>query len=233
MDIPTAILVAGVIVAVSVIYAVGRNTVQPVSPPLAKVSEVVNNAGAVPDFKKVRPVSVDDHIFGDPNAPVKVVEFSDPECPFCKRFHETMHQILTDYDGKVAWIYRHMPLDSLHSKARKEAEATECVAELGGNVKFWAYLDRIFQVTPSNDGLNPAELPRIAEYAGLDVAKFTACLVSGRYAAKIEASYQDGLASGGQGTPYSVVVKGSEPIGTIDGAYPYADVKTMIEAALK
>ena len=107
------------------------------------------------DSRNVRQVTDSDHLRGDPKAKVKVVEFSDLECPFCKRFHVTMQQVIEEYDGKVAWIYRHFPLDSLHSKARKEAEASECAAELGGNDGFWAYIDKLFEITPSNNGLDP------------------------------------------------------------------------------
>src|SRR3546814_2871400 len=65
---------------------------------------------------------------GSPDASVKVIEFSDFECPFCKGFHRTMGQVMEEYgqDGKVAWVYRHFPIDSIHSKARKEAQASEC-----------------------------------------------------------------------------------------------------------
>ena len=71
-----------------------------------------------------------------------------------------MQKIVADYKGQVAWVYRHFPIDSLHSRARKEAEATECANEFGGNTVFWQYLDKIFELTPSNDGLDPAELPK-------------------------------------------------------------------------
>lgn len=105
----------------------------------------------------VNPVTPNEHIKGNPNAEVFVIEYSDPECPFCKRFHETMKSVMQEYGdtGKVAWVYRHFPLDALHTKARKEAEAFECAAELGGNVKFWEYADKLFEITPSNDGLDP------------------------------------------------------------------------------
>src|SRR6185295_5043808 len=85
--------------------------------------------------QSVKPVAAEDHIRGDLAAPVKVIEFSDFECPFCKGFHATMKQVMADYekDGKVAWVYRHFPIDELHSKARKEAQAAECAGELGGN----------------------------------------------------------------------------------------------------
>lgn len=106
------------------------------------------------------PVTEKDHIAGNPNAELLIVEYSDPECPFCKRFHETMMQVMNEYGktDKVAWVYRHFPLDSIHSKARKEAEAIECAGELGGNDKFWEYLNKLEEITPANNQLDPALL---------------------------------------------------------------------------
>ena len=187
----------------------------------------------------VKPVDGEDHILGNPDAPVKLVEFSDFECPFCKRFHLTMKRLMNEYgeDGKVAWVYRHFPLDSLHSKARKEAQATECANELGGNEAFWAYSDRLFEVTPSNNRLDLAVLPRIAQEIGLDRAKFEACLEGdsrgGKYAAHIEADVQDAVASGGTGTPFSLVIAPNGKTFPINGAQPYAALKSIIDLALK
>ncbi len=126
----------------------------------------------------VKPVDGEDHIRGNPNAPVKLVEFSDFECPFCKRFHPIMKRLMEEYgkEGKVAWVYRHFPIDSLHSKARKEAQAAECANELGGNEAFWTFTDKLFAVTPSNNRLDLGLLPRVAEEIGLDRAAFEACL---------------------------------------------------------
>ncbi len=180
-----------------------------------------------------RPVSVEDHIRGDINAPVKIIEYSDTECPFCKMFHFTLKQIVNDYQDKVVWVYRHFPLDSLHPKARKEAEATECAAELGGNEKFWAYLDRLFEITPSNNGLDLEELPKIAEYVGLDVDKFNECLNSGKHAAKVQADVEDAIRSGGRGTPWSIIVASNGKTFPIEGAYPYEEVKKIIDQALQ
>ena len=187
----------------------------------------------------VKPVDGEDHILGNPNAPVKLVEFSDFECPFCKRFHPTLKRLMKEYgkDGKVAWVYRHFPLDSLHSKARKEAQAAECANELGGNDAFWVYTDRLFEVTPSNDRLNLTLLPQIAEEIGLDRAKFEACLAGdargGKYADHIEADRQDATASGGTGTPYTIVIASNGNTFVINGAQPYAAVKSIIDLALK
>jgi protein-disulfide isomerase len=106
------------------------------------------------------PVTEKDHIAGNPQADLMIVEYSDPECPFCKRFHETMMQAMDEYgkQGKVAWVYRHFPLDSIHSKARHEAEAVECAGELGGNEKFWEYLNKLEEITPANNQLDPTLL---------------------------------------------------------------------------
>ncbi len=186
-----------------------------------------------------KPVDGEDHILGNPDAPVKLVEFSDFECPFCKRFHRTMKRLMDEYgkDGKVAWVYRHFPLDSLHSKARKEAQAAECANELGGNEAFWAFSDRLFEVTPANDRLDLALLPQIAQEIGLDRAAFEACLEGdsrgGKYAAHIEADVQDAIASGGTGTPYSLVIAPNGKTFPINGAQPYAAVKAIIDLALK
>ena len=187
----------------------------------------------------VKPVNGEDHILGNPGAPVKLVEFSDFECPFCKRFHLTMKRLMDEYgeDGKVAWVYRHFPIDLIHSKARKEAQAAECASELGGNEAFWAYADRLYEVTPSNNRLDLALLPRIAEEIELDRAAFEACLGGdargGKYAAHIEADVQDATASGGTGTPFSLVIAPNGKIFSVNGAQPYAAVKSIIELALK
>ena len=189
--------------------------------------------------KGVKPVNGEDHIRGNANAAVKVVEFSDFECPFCKSFHASMKQVMNDYekDGKVAWVYRHFPLDQIHSKARKEAQAAECAAELGGNKAFWAYADRLFEIAPSNNRLDLAQLPIVAKDTGLDQVKFETCLAGdqrgGKFATHIEANLQDAMASGGTGTPYSLVIGAKGHIFPVNGAMPVEAVKAIIDAALK
>ncbi len=230
--IPLAIIVAGVVIAGAILYASGDKSLSR-----------TKSGGTTPEQNPGEPLTTDaavkavhsaDHIFGNPDASVFVVEFSDTECPFCQRFHTTMHQVIDEYGegGKVAWVYRHFPLDSLHPKARKEAEATECANELGGNTKFWAYLDRIFTVTPANNGLDPAELPNIAEYVGLDKSLFETCLASGKYAQHVADDLADALESGGQGTPHTIVIAPNAKKFLINGAQPYATVKSVIDLAL-
>lgn len=235
--IPVAIVAAGLVIAGAIIFSYsGEKTKSADVLPESAGNETVAKSFAVENLK---PITEKDHILGDPNALVKLVEFSDLECPFCKQFHPTMQQIINEYgkDGRVAWIYRHFPLDSIHTKARKEAQATECAAELGGNGKFWEYVDKIFEVTPSNDGLDLSLLPKIAEDIGLDRIKFEVCLEGdsrgGKYAEHIENDFQDAVLSGGIGTPYSIVIAPNGKKFIVNGAQPYAAVKSIIDAALK
>ena len=137
--------------------------------PYEEVKEKVERAlgpGGGGEAMAGRPISAADHILGNLGSKVIVLEYSDLECPFCKIFHATMHRVL-DSNKEVAWVYRHYPIPQLHSKAVREAEASECAWEQGGNEAFWKYVDRIFQITPSNDRLDSLELFKIAEQIGL------------------------------------------------------------------
>lgn len=221
-----AIVVAGALIGGG-IYLSSKN---PVSVKDGSSKNLIANIEGI----NMAPITEADHILGNPNADVIIVEYSDTECPFCKVFHQTMKRIVNDYakEGKVAWIYRHFPIKQLHSKAIKESEATECVAELGGNEKFWQYLDAIFTETNSNDTLDPSALPRIAKSIGIDEKKFNDCLSSGKYTAKILASVEDAIRSGAKGTPNSILVTRDGQKVTIQGAQPYDVLKTIIDTAL-
>lgn len=224
LSIPIAIVIAGVLIA-SAIYLVNRDT-SPQTP-----SD--NNTASSEEEINLAPITADDHLLGNPNAKIVIVEFSDTECPFCKEFHNTMHNIIDEYgrDGRVAWVYRHFPIPQLHSKAPKQAEATECAAELGGNTGFWSYIDRLFEITPSNNGLDMALLPTIAEEVGLDRTNFENCLNSGKYTEAIAAEFNAAVEAGATGTPYSVMIIDGELI-PIPGAQSYATLRSAIESAL-
>jgi protein-disulfide isomerase len=88
------------------------------------------------------PVNESDHIKGNRDAKVVIVEYSDFDCPFCTRFHATMNAIVKKYPPtEVAWVYRHFPLEQLHPEAETVAVAAECVAKLEGNEGFWKFAD--------------------------------------------------------------------------------------------
>ena len=229
-----AIFIAGLMIAMAVIYSTGKQNLESqINQKSATTTKSEILESKTPE--NIRAVSQDDHIFGNPEAPVKLVGFSDTECFFCKQFHQTMRKIIQEQgaNGNVAWIYRHFPLDRIHSKARKEAEATECANELGGNKKFWAYLDRLFEITPSNNNLNPSELPAIAEYVGLNRSLFEECLNSNKYGQRVQDDLDDAIRSGGTGTPYSVIIAPNGKKFTFSGAQPYSTVKSMIDSAMQ
>jgi protein-disulfide isomerase len=179
-------------------------------------------------------VSASDHIKGSLNAPVKIVVYSDLECPFCKTFHWELMKAYQEFgaSGQVAIVYRNFPIDSLHPKARNEAAAAECVAEIGGNDKYWQFLDKLFTVTPSNNGLDPAQLPILAQSVGISAKDFQTCLASGKYAAEVGAEVLEAEKLGAQGTPFPVVVTATSktPLG---GFVPYEQFRPLIVAGLK
>jgi len=155
----------------------------------------------------IKPVDANDHIVGNIDAKAIFVEYSDTECPFCKNFHETMNKLVadTEVNTDIAWVYRHFPIDSLHSKARKQSVATECANELGGNKSFWEYLNTLYKITASNNSLEPAQLSKIAKDIGLDTTKFDVCLNSTKYDTKIQESIDEASKIAG-GTPTTIVI---------------------------
>lgn len=186
-------------------------------------------------LEKVRAVSQEDHIRGSMDSKVFIVEYSDLECPFCKQFHVTLKQVMNEYskDNRVAWVYRHFPLDQLHSKARKEAVASECAFEQGGNNSFWNFIDRFYEITPSNNQTNlDVVLPQIAREMGLDQNNFNTCLSSGSYDAKVQNDVTNATETGGSGTPWSIVVAKSGKKYALSGSQSYDSVKQLIDTAL-
>lgn len=224
--VPASIIIAAIVIA-GALFVVNKGD-SPKTPGNGDDQEKTEEVAA-----NMKPISEDDHILGNPNAEIIIVEYSDTECPFCKKFHETMHQVIDEYgkDGKVAWVYRHFPLAQLHSKAEKEAEATECAFDQGGNTAFWTYTDKVYERTPSNNGLDPKELPKIAEEMGLNVAKFEECLDNGDNKKKVADSLADAFASGGRGTPHNIMLVGDERI-EIPGAQPFEKMKAAIDSVL-
>lgn len=189
---------------------------------------------AAPTFNDVKAVGSDDYIRGKSDAKLTLVEYSDYECPFCKNFHPTMLQVMTEYGDQVRWVYRHFPL-SFHANAPKEAEAALCVGKLGGADKFWDFTDKIFERTTSNGtGFALANLGPLAKEVGVNQAQFQSCLDGGEMADRVTAETADGTTGGVSGTPTTLLVNTAtgKTITGIPGAYPYAQVKTYIDNAL-
>lgn len=166
-----------------------------------------------------------DHVRGNRNAKVSVVEFSDIQCPFCQRFHETMRQVVTEYGDNVNWVYRHFPLESIHPNARPAANAAECASEQG---KFWEFADELFA---NQSQLGENFYNDTAKKLGLDTNKFSQCLKDSPYNDKISQQATEGQSAGGRGTPYTVIVVGDQTF-PVSGAVPISQLKAIIDPLL-
>jgi len=231
LTLPSAIVIAGFIIAIAIFATNSSRTPSTPSvnpdPQLALLEDTLNKKNSV----EVAPITERDHIQGSVDAEIIIVEYSDTECPFCKRFHTTLGKVLSTYGDKVAWVYRHFPIESLHSKAPAEAAATECAWEQGGNDTFWKYINELYAVTPTNNGLDPKMLYTIADTVSLDKALFTECVTSGRYASYVQANYEEGQKAGAQGTPYSVIIADGKTY-PIEGALPFEFMQLLIDELL-
>ncbi len=169
-----------------------------------------------------------DFIRGESSAEFSLIEYSDFECPFCKRFHGTAMQFI-EKNPEVNWVYRHFPLSFHNPGAQKEAEASECAGEFGGNDAFWQYTDLIYQRTRSNGQGFPLEkLGPLATELGLDRKQFDNCLNSERFKQKVLLQMANGQAGGITGTPgnfirhnpsgSTIAIHGAQPLSALQQA---------------
>ncbi|MEK7592532.1 MAG: DsbA family protein, partial [Patescibacteria group bacterium] len=196
--------------------------------PVAQAPLARPAAGEVPKVTK------EDWVFGNRNAEIALIEYSDLECPFCKKFHPTAQQVVDEYKGKVMWVFRHYPL-SFHANAQKEAEASECAAELGGNDIFWKFINTVTErTTATGTGFALDNLVPLAKELGLNESKFKECLDSGKMAAKIKTQQDGGTKAGVNGTPGNIILSmKTGETRLLAGAVPFEDVKAAIDSLLK
>jgi len=182
---------------------------------------------------KIKPVTSSDHIRGNADAKLTLVEYSDFECPFCQRFHPVTQELLKTYGDKIRLVYRHFPL-AFHANAQKEAEASECIAELGGNDAFWKYVDTIFERTTANGtGFALDKLGPLAAELGINQAEFQTCLDSNKYEKLVKDQIADGTTGGVSGTPSTFIINPKGETQLIVGAQPTEALKTAIDSSLK
>ena len=183
----------------------------------------------------------DDPVLGDINAPVTIIEFSDYECPFCKRhFDLTLPQLINQYvnQGKVKIVYRDFPLSFHDPMATKEAVAANCAREQGGDTVYFNYHDEIFNRTKSNgNGLSEIDLTTIATELSLNLNLFNTCLADPVQTEEVKKDIADGTAAGASGTPTFVIGQSTQN-GVIDGellvgAQPFAAFQAVIDPMLQ
>jgi protein-disulfide isomerase/tetratricopeptide (TPR) repeat protein len=158
---------------------------------------------------------------GNPHATVMIVEFSDFQCPFCRKLQPTLKSLLAKYEGKVSLAYRDFPLRGMHGQAELGAESSRCASEQG---KFWEYHDLLFA---NPDKLNRSGLLALARSIKLDEGQFESCLSSGKHRAEVEKDLQDGIRAGIMGTP-GIFINGT----LLSGAQPESVFEQLIESEL-
>lgn len=177
----------------------------------AYVAELEQQAGVEKLLVQPRiEVSAEGPSIGPVDAPVTIVEFSDYECPFCQRAEPILEQVLTQYEGKVRFVYRHFPLENIHPNARPASVAAFCAGEQG---KFWEYHAVLFEAP---DGLEADGLAKYATALELDGESFEACLASDAAAAAVQKDMRAGSSAGVTGTPAffinGIPLKGAQPV---------------------
>ncbi|MDD4271914.1 MAG: thioredoxin domain-containing protein [Patescibacteria group bacterium] len=174
---------------------------------------ITRNNQTTQNNQTAKPVDQTDHVWGNPNAPVAMIVYSDFECPFCVKFSETMKQVEENFKDKVAITFRHYPLAG-HPDAEKAAEASECAAEQG---KFWEMHDKLFADNQAGR-LSEEQFKQDAIDLGLNQEQFNQCLTGGKYKDKISQQKAEGDKAGATGTPTIFVNNNIYP-----GAYPFED----------
>lgn len=205
-------------------------------PSLKPIAEVVS-------VNVDRPSIYSDNTMGDPNAPIKVEEFSDFQCPFCERFHEETESLLKQYyieTGKVYFVYHSMGnwvsqnIGGLRTESQDAAAAAYCA---GDQNMFWDMHAHLFGNVLGEDvgSFTDKRLATIAETADLNMDEFNACYNSGKYKDRTQQDFEDGVAGGVNGTPGFIVtwtLNGETKTKLIEGAQPFSAFQVELEAVL-
>lgn len=166
------------------------------------------------------------HVYGNTDAKITIVEFSDFECPFCAQLHSTLKEIVDSSSGTIAWEYRHLPIAS-HVHARAAAIAAECVAAHAGNAAFWDVAGKMFLERGS---LSAARIADLAQEFGVDAATLTACGKDAAVSAQIDQDVATATSLGAHGTPYSMIVNNAGKSQVVSGALPLAGWKSLLNS---
>lgn len=231
LAIPIAIVLGFAMIAAAILFTNNKPAVPNAAAPTEENRVVDTNTAPT---GTLNPITENDHILGNPNAPIMIVEFSDFDCPFCKAFHNTMSRIMSEHGptGEVAWAYRHHPLPTLHPNAPLLAEASECVADLGGNEAFWKFSDLIFGERDTNEQTDLAKLPDFVETVGVDIESYNSCMESGETKVKVQEDTENATSLGITGTPHSLILIGNQQF-PLSGFVEYPEMKGYITSLLE
>lgn len=230
---PISIVVAGLIIGAGFYFSRTPGT----PPPGPSAQNQNPSQIQTQDFlNTMREIDRNDHVLGDSDARIVLVEYSDPECAFCKMFHSTMLSLMDEYGkaGQLSWVYRHFPITEIHPNAFKKAEAMECVAALGDENKFWQFTNIMYERAAEDGSLALTELPKIAKEVGVDEAKMRVCMESGEMAPRVQMDVDNAREMGFTGTPQSILIdRKTGDTYPIQGAFPYFQMKQAIDLILE
>lgn len=249
--VPGSILLASMIISTSILFSGGVLKIKGLT--IQKETNLAAQAAPIPAQKPSQPQAAaqpdpstpvkvdisDSPILGDKNAKLTLVEFSDYECPFCKKvYDELLPELKKNYisTGKVRLVYKNLPLP-FHQNAFKEAEAALCARDQGGDIAYFKYHDQIFTKTSGGGtGITLDQLPTLAKEVGLNATTFQNCLGSGKFKTQVDKDLAEAQRVGANGTPTWFLGKttGSDSVeGTIMvGAQPFSAFKTAIDQQL-
>lgn len=183
-------------------------------------------------------ISEKDLPVGDTKSKVVFLEYSDTECPFCAQLNPTIKQLKAEYASKVAFAYRYFPLTQIHPNSFEESRSVHCVGKELGALKKEEYVDALFdyKLGRKNMTLPQGMKESLAKKVGVNQTTYGTCMTSEESSNVVNASIQEGIRGGVQGTPASyVLVKGKtgyEVVSFIDGARPYEYFKAVLDDAL-
>tara|TARA_B100000700_G_C14884232_1_gene779542 strand:- start:188 stop:934 length:747 start_codon:yes stop_codon:yes gene_type:complete len=175
---------------------------------------------------ELAPVTDKDHIRGNKKAKITLVEYSDYECPFCSKFHNTMKQVMEKYGDDVRWVYRHFPL-SFHQNAKPAAVAAECAGLQG---KFWEFSDKLIE---DYSALSASKYTQIAKELSLNEKKFADCIKNQQTAKDVDDDIASASKAGVRGTPHTIIIDKDGNQQVISGAQPFANVDAILAGMTK
>ena len=215
ISLPAAIVLAGVIVAGSILLS---------NMPKNQATSITDSSDkkdlAIPE------VTEEDFIKGDKNAEITLIEYADFSCGFCAHYHPTLEKIVADYDGKVKWVYRHLPIFN-----KPAAVSSSCVGNTLGDEKFFMYAATLYK---NQKDINGDLLKREALALGMNEGDYDACINDAEVSDKISKDFTSvRVLAGFNATPYTVLVDKEGNMYPFSGALPYEDVANLIDTFIK
>lgn len=167
----------------------------------------------------VRSLTADDHVQGDRNAPFQLIVYSDFSCPYCKSFFSTtLPRLQAQYGSQIVIVFRHLPLIAIHPRAFREAEASECAADIAGEDAFWEFEQQMYAHPDFENGLSDSQLTSLVSNIGIDATRFAACMASGAVGERIRKDMTEAAVAGLNYTP-TTVLKSAHRALVVKGAY--------------